>query len=154
MKQNGGLELKKDVSIRLLSRQNDGSDTEETELWWLGTLEMTEGGYIISYEETEATGFEGSTTSLEFFDSNKVVMNRRGNVVSNLVIEMGKKHHCAYGTPYGEFMVGINATSIKSTVGADGGLLEFHYVIDVNSSYVGDFDVKIECQPHQTSVTS
>ena len=77
--------MKKDVSIRLLSRQNDGSDTEETELLSLGTLEMTEGGYIISYEETEATGFEGSTTSLEFFDSNKVVMNRRGNVVSNLV---------------------------------------------------------------------
>ena len=139
--------MKKDVSIRLLSRQSDGKDTEETELMSVGTLEMTDKGYIISYEETEATGFEGSTTSLEFFNSDKVVMNRRGTVVSNLVVEMGTKHHCSYGTPYGDFMVGINATSISSTVDNMGGVLNFHYVVDVNSSYVGDFDVSVEIRP-------
>ena len=135
------------MSIRLLSRQSDGKDTEETELMSVGTLEMTDKGYIISYEETEATGFEGSTTSLEFFNSDKVVMNRRGTVVSNLVVEMGTKHHCSYGTPYGDFMVGINATSISSTVDNMGGVLNFHYVVDVNSSYVGDFDVSVEIRP-------
>ncbi|MBR1422092.1 MAG: DUF1934 domain-containing protein [Ruminococcus sp.] len=139
--------MKKDVSIRLLSTQSDGNASEETELMSLGTLEMTDKGYIISYEETEATGFEGSTTSLEFFNSNKVVMNRRGSVVSNLVIEMGTKHHCSYGTPYGEFMVGINATRVDSTIGSSGGVLSFHYVVDVNSSYVGDFDVSVEIKP-------
>lgn len=143
--------MKEDVSIRLLSRQIDGQDCEETELLSMGTLEMTERGYIISYEETEATGFDGSTTSLEFTDGNKVVMNRRGKVVSDLVVEMGTKHHCAYGTPYGEFMVGVNATKVSSTVDRNGGTLMFHYVIDVNSSYVGDFEVSVEVKPSNGS---
>jgi uncharacterized beta-barrel protein YwiB (DUF1934 family) len=41
-------------------------------------------------------------------------------------------------------MVGVNAKSIDSELDEKGGKLDFKYVIDVNSSYVGDFDVYIE----------
>ena len=71
-------------------------------------------------------------------------MSRTGSVSSNLIVELGTKHHCVYGTPYGDFMVGVNAKSIDSELDEKGGKLDFKYVIDVNSSYVGDFDVYIE----------
>jgi uncharacterized beta-barrel protein YwiB (DUF1934 family) len=71
-------------------------------------------------------------------------MSRSGSVSSNLIVELGKKHHCVYGTPYGDFMVGVNANYIHSDLGDNGGKLDFRYVIDVNSSYVGDFDISIE----------
>lgn len=135
---------KKDVSIKLISRQSDGADSDETELYTQGTYEQTDNGYMISYEESEATGFKGSVTSLEVFGDDKVVMNRTGEVSSNLIIEKGTKHHCIYGTPYGSFSVGVNATKIRSSLGENGGDLSFHYVIDVNSSYLGDFEISIE----------
>lgn len=49
----------KEVSIKLVSRQSDGNTKEETELISAGLYEATEKGYRISYEESEATGFEG-----------------------------------------------------------------------------------------------
>lgn len=66
----------KEVSIKLVSRQSDGNTKEETELISAGLYEATEKGYRISYEESEATGFEGSFTTLETEGCRKVTMNR------------------------------------------------------------------------------
>lgn len=134
----------KDVSIKLISSQSDGENREQTELISEGKYEKLPDGYKISYEESEATGYEGSTTALSVLDGKKVIMERSGAVSSNLIVEMGKKHHCVYGTPYGDFMVGVNATSVISTLNDDGGKLDFKYVVDINSSYAGDFEISIE----------
>ncbi len=138
------LSNKREVSINLVSCQNDGQSSEKTELFSKGTFEKTDNGYRISYEESEATGYEGSVTTLETFGDDKVIMDRTGAVTSNLVIEMGTKHHCVYGTPYGSFTVGVNAKDIKSMLNDEGGSLDLHYVIDVNSSYIGDFEIKVD----------
>jgi len=135
---------KKDVSIKLVSRQSDGQSKEETEIFSKGFFEKTENGYKISYEESEATGFEGSVTTLETFGSDKIVMDRTGAVTSNLVIERDTKHHCVYGTPYGSFTVGVNTKDIVCRLDDGGGTVDFHYVIDVNSSYLGDFEISVE----------
>lgn len=141
----GGNDLKKkDVSIRLVSRQSDGENKEETELLSEGTLEIGDESYTISYEETEATGFEGSMTSLTAFGNEKVFMKRTGSVSSDLIVEIGRKHHCIYGTPYGEFSVGVTAKSVENKLDENGGVLNFHYIIDVNSCYLGDFEISIE----------
>ena len=125
----------KEVSIKLVSRQSDGNTKEETELISAGLYEATEKGYRISYEESEATGFEGSVTTLETEGCRKVTMNRTGTVEANLVVDKGEKQHCVYGTPYGDFMIDLDE---------NGGMLFFHYVLDVNSSYIGDFEIAIE----------
>lgn len=135
---------KQDVSIKLVSSQSDGDKKESVELLSRATYEKTDSGYKLTYDESEATGFDGSTTTIELFEGKKVVMSRRGSVFSNLILELGKKHHCIYGTPYGEFMIGVNANYIRSNLDENGGKLDFKYVIDVNSSYVGDFDISIE----------
>ena len=130
--------------MKLVSSQSDGDNKESTELLSRAKYEKTPEGYKLTYDESEATGFDGSTTTIELFEGKKVVMSRTGSVSSNLVIELGKKHHCVYGTPYGDLMVGVNANYIRSDLNDEGGKLDFKYVIDVNSSYVGDFDISIE----------
>ena len=135
---------KQDVSMKLVSSQSDGDKKESTELLSRAIYEKTISGYKLTYDESEATGYEGSTTTIELFEGKKVVMSRTGSVSSNLIVELGTKHHCVYGTPYGDFMVGVNAKSIDSELDEKGGKLDFKYVIDVNSSYVGDFDISIE----------
>lgn len=135
------------VNITLISTQSDGENHDKTELFTRGKYKKTNDGFVISYEESEATGFEGSTTSLESFGEEKVILERKGSSESQLIIEKGKKHFCRYGTPYGDFTVGVSADSIISTLGNNGGNLKFNYVIDINASYVGDFqiDINVTC---------
>lgn len=134
----------KDVNITLISTQSDGKDKQSTELFTKGKLFIKESGIVISYEESEATGFEGSVTTLEIYSENKVVMERKGAASSQLIIEKGKKHFCRYGTPYGDFTIGVNASEIKSNLDENGGKLRFCYVLDINASYLGDFEIDIE----------
>lgn len=137
--------LKKDnVTISLVSRQSDGKNTEQTELITKGRFEKKKDRYIISYDESEATGFEGAVTELVVYGNEKVTLNRTGDFMSNLTIEKGKKHHCQYGTPYGDIMVGVNSKEISSNLTDEGGNVTFKYVIDINSSYLGDFDISID----------
>ena len=140
---------KREVDIRLVSRQSEerGSEPEMTEIMSLGTLEATENGFAVEYEESEATGFEGCVTRLESFGDSKVVMARTGSVTSNMVIEMGEKHHCIYGTQYGNFEVGVEAQKIAVKLDENGGKLAFSYVVDVNSSLVGVFEIEVEVRP-------
>ena len=84
----GKTELKEnDVNINLVSTQSDGENLERTELFTRGKYKKTADGYVISYEESEATGFEGSITSLEVFGQKKVVLERTGSTESQFIIE-------------------------------------------------------------------
>ncbi|MBP1532532.1 MAG: DUF1934 domain-containing protein [Ruminococcus sp.] len=137
----------KDVDIKLISRQFDGETTEETEVLSQGRFGVTDEGYFIEYEESEATGYEGSTTRLENFGTDKVTMSRSGSVTSNMTVQLGEKHHCVYGTLFGNFEVGVAAKKINVKLDDNGGTLYFSYVVDVNSSYIGDFEISVEVKP-------
>lgn len=133
----------KDVMITLTTKQSDGTNSEQTEIITKGKYNKFEDGYIISYDESEATGYAGSSTVLTATQNKKVEINRTGTTQSQLIIEKAKKHHCHYGTPYGTVMVGITASEIKSYLDDNGGDLFFKYVIDVNSSFMGDYEVNV-----------
>lgn len=138
----------KDALIKLISTQNDGEDSESTELITRGKYGRARDGYIIEYDETEATGYAGSKTVIKAFDSGKkIALERTGSTHSSLIAELGIKHHCQYGTPYGDFMVGINTKEIKKELNAQGGHLDFSYVIDINSTFVGDFRIFVNVTP-------
>ena len=133
----------KDVLITLKSIQSSYSEKEETELITEGRLRKVDGGFQIMYDETEATGFLGSTTVLSCFGNSRASMERIGTAPSTLIIEKNKKHHCHYGTPYGELMVGVYTHMIDNSLTENGGKLYFKYTLDVNSSYVSDNEVYI-----------
>ena len=135
--------MKKKVNISLISRQFDGDNTEQTELMTEGELKLYSNGYELCYDESEASGYEGSVTSVKVRNEELVTIMRSGNAKMELVLEKGKKHHCHYGTPYGDFMVGVSAKKIISEMNESGGRLDLSYVIDINSSYVGDFEINI-----------
>ncbi len=125
--------MKKEVYITLKSAQTVDNSTDTTELFTVGTFERTEEGYRLFYDETEATGFAGSSVTLNISDTS-VTMMRTGTAISTLIIEKGEKHHCHYGTEYGDFMIGISTDEVKNNVSDDGGNLYLKYTLDINSS--------------------
>lgn len=133
----------RDVMITLNSVQIEGNDKSETELITKGTYNSTQDGFKITYDESEATGYDGSTTILTIKGDSLVTLQRVGTTTSNLFIEKDKKHHCCYGTPYGDFMVGITTKDIKSQLSKNGGDLYLNYVVDINASYVSEHKIYI-----------
>ena len=53
----------------------DDVDPDETKLMTDGTMEVTEEGYLLTYQETELTGMEGTTTTF-LVTENQVVLTR------------------------------------------------------------------------------
>ncbi len=133
----------KNVLITFKTRQDDGVNQEEIEVITGGSFLKTDDGYVIKYEETEATGFDGCLTTLTVTGEEKVVLDRTGAVQSRLVIDRNKKHYCNYGTPYGSIQMGVQTGEIRSTLNESGGDLFFKYVIDVEASLLGNYEVSI-----------
>lgn len=99
------------------SQVNAESGPEEMELVTPGRLVRdAQGRYTISYEESELTGLEGTTTVLQI-EGGRVTLLREGSVNSQMVFEEGCRHLSMYETPYGALSVGINTRRMKNTVG-------------------------------------
>ena len=80
---------------------------DEMELVTAGVLNQEgEGRYTISYEESELTGLEGTTTVVRV-DGPRVTLLREGSINSQMVFEEGQRHLSMYETPYGSLSVGI-----------------------------------------------
>ncbi|MCI8775797.1 MAG: DUF1934 domain-containing protein [Oscillospiraceae bacterium] len=133
---------KKNVMIEMISIQSIYNEKTETSLITEGNL-RNEGSdsFKITYKDSEATGFDGSTTEIAVTGNSIASIIRTGSTHSDLVIEPGKKHHCHYETPYGEMIVGIYTHKIDNSLTSDGGRLYLKYTIDVNSSYLSDNEI-------------
>lgn len=137
--------MKQQIQLKLRSVLYADEERTETELLTEGTMEQADGKFILSYEDSDATGFEGATTTITAENDSVVSIVRTGTANSNLVIETGKKHHCLYGTPYGDITVGVFTHKIENDLSENGGKLYLKYTIDVNSAYMSDNEIYIEC---------
>ncbi|MDD6269064.1 MAG: DUF1934 domain-containing protein [Oscillospiraceae bacterium] len=136
--------MKQHIQLKLRSVLEAEGERSETELLTDGTMEQVDGKFIVSYEDSDATGFEGATTTITAEGSSIVSIVRTGTANSNLVIETGKKHYCLYGTPYGDITVGIFTHKIENSLSENGGSLYLKYTIDVNSAYMSDNEIYLD----------
>ena len=121
----------------------DDVDPDETKLMTDGTMEVTEEGYLLTYQESELTGMEGTTTTFEVV-GNRVTLKRSGSVNSQMVFEEGKQHTSLYETPFGELPVDIQTSSLRHTLSERGGVMEIKYSIAVAHTVTGRNCFKIQ----------
>ena len=114
----------------------DGIDPDETELMTEGTMVLTEDGMVLSYEESELTGMEGTTTTFEV-KGPRVTLTRSGAVNSQMVFEEGRQHTSLYETPFGELSVDIQTSELRHNLSERGGLMEIKYSIAVEHTVTG-----------------
>lgn len=120
----------------------DGIDPDATELMTEGTMTLTEDGLTVSYEESELTGLEGTTTTFALSGS-RVTLTRTGAVNSQMVFEEGKQHTSLYETPFGELAVDIQTSALRHNLSERGGVLEIKYSIAVEHTVTGRNTFKI-----------
>ena len=124
----------------------DGIDPDAQELMTEGTMTLTEDGMVLSYEETELTGMEGTTTTFEV-KGPQVILTRTGTVNSQMVFEEGRQHTSLYETPFGELTVDIQTSTLKHNLTQRGGVMEIKYSIAVEHTVTGRNCFKIRVRP-------
>lgn len=128
--------------ISLISIQYQDDEKSEVELLTKASFSHSGEDYIISYEDTETTGFEGCTTTITVSGNKSASIIRKGTANSVLSLEIDRKHYCQYDTPYGALQIGIYTHKIKNDIDRNGKLY-LKYTLDLNSSYLSDNEIII-----------
>lgn len=137
--------MKKNQLISLVSTQIQDDEKTESELFTHAEITCTKDYSSISYEDTEATGFEGSVTTVRVTGNTAASVIRTGTSNSLLTLETGKKHYCHYGTPFGIFQIGVYTHAIENTL-KENGRLYMKYTLDLNASKLSDNEIIITIQ--------
>ena len=136
--------MKRPVMLSLRGRQSyDGQEPEIIELVTEGTMEFREGGWDISYEESELTGLAGVTTLFRV-EPGKVTLTRTGRLHSEMVFQEGQSHSSLYQMEFGALMLTVKATSVFFDIVSDGGVIDLVYSIDIENTAAGVIDYHLD----------
>ncbi len=119
--------------ITLTGRQSIDGESDQYELTTLGKYVKKGDKYYISYEGSELTGYEGTTTTLKIKDG-CVSMIRFGNASTQMIFEKEKKYVGHYDTPYGALSVGVTTNSIELNIDENGGEIDLDYMVELNNN--------------------
>lgn len=137
--------MKKEALIKIVGTQDAEGDQDRVELMTTGSFFKKNDSYYILYEDSEATGFEGSRTVLKVDERRRrVTLTRNGSTSSQLIIEEGRRHQCNYDTGYGSLIVGISCDHICSNLTEEGGDVDFGYSLDINTALTSENKVRVE----------
>ena len=134
--------MAENANIKMKITQTADGQTDHSELFTKGEYRLHEGVYYIDYDESEATGFDGSHVQLSVKDD-VVTMTRTGRAFSSLVFEQGERHFCHYGTEFGDCMIGITTSYLRHVMADNGGEINVKYTIDVNAGLMLENEIKI-----------
>ncbi len=127
--------IKETHLIRIKSKISRGDDAENIELTTRGSYLFKNGHYFITYNESETTGFAGTTTTVKVAeDESRVAMLRFGKNASQLLIQRGQRNLCHYETGVGSLTLGVTANEITSDLTQEGGTVRFDYMLDAGTA--------------------
>ena len=136
--------MKKPVVLSIRGRQHySDQEPEVIELVTHGTMEFRDGGWDITYEESELTGLEGVTTTFRV-EPGRVILDRTGNLRSRMVFEKDVPHDSLYQMPFGALMITVCAKYLFFDILPDGGVVDLLYTIEIENNAAGTVDYHLD----------
>ena len=136
--------MKKEVALSIQGRQTyEDQPPEIIELVTDGTMEFRDGGWDISYEETELTGLAGVTTTFRV-EPDKVTLTRKGALNSQMIFQKDIVHESLYQMPFGALMLSVKATSMFFDILPEGGVIDLSYNIEIENTQAGVIDYHLD----------
>ena len=136
--------MKQDVVLAIRGRQTYADQEPEViELVTEGTMELKNGGWDISYEESALTGLEGVTTTFRV-EPGRVILTRTGKLQSQMIFEEGVPHDSLYQMAFGALLMTVKATFVFFDIVEDGGTIDLSYNIDIEHTEAGVIDYHLD----------
>lgn len=117
-------------------------DKEIIDLTTTGSFYKKNDNYYICYNESDATGFDGSSTTVKVWDKGASI-TRYGRYRSCLIIEEGATNICNYDTPAGGLILDINGVEVSSSLSPTGGSLNLFYSLNGSGMLISDNTINI-----------
>ena len=136
--------MKQAVTLMIRGRQQyPEQEPEIIELTTEGTMELRNGGWDISYQESALTGLEGVTTTFRV-EPDKVILTRTGALKSQMIFQKGIAHDSLYQMPFGALLLTVEATSLFYDIVPDGGVIDLSYNISIENTEAGVIDYHLD----------
>ena len=136
--------MKKAVVLSLRGTQTyEGQEPDVIELVTEGTMEFRDGGWDISYEESQLTGLEGVTTTFRV-EPGTVILERTGNLRSRMVFQKDVPHDSLYQMSFGTMMITVCAQYLFFDIVEDGGVIDLLYSISIENNAAGTVDYHLD----------
>ena len=136
--------MKKPVLLSIRGRQSyEGQEPDVIELVTEGTMDFSDGGWDISYEETELTGMAGVITTFRV-EPGKVTLRRSGKLRSEMVFQEGMRHESLYQMDFGALLMTVTAKQVYFDIVPDGGVIDIVYSIEIENSAAGIVDYHLD----------
>jgi uncharacterized beta-barrel protein YwiB (DUF1934 family) len=136
--------MKQEVVLSIRGRQHyPEQEPEVIELVTGGTMEFTNGGWDISYEESALTGLEGVTTTFRV-EPDKVILTRTGKLNSRMVFQTGVPHDSLYQMEFGALMLTVEAKYVFFDLIPEGGVIDLLYSISIENTEAGEIDYHLD----------
>lgn len=108
---------------------------EKQEFITVGTFDVQEGIFHILYKESDITGMEGVTTTLQI-EPNYVILNRMGTAEVRHEFRPGVLYRSTYITPFGDLLLSVLPNEVESDLTAQGGRISLKYDLFVDDKFV------------------
>ena len=136
--------MKQEVTLAIEGRQTyPGQEPEIIQLVTDGIMEFRNGGWDISYEESELTGLAGVTTTFRI-EPGMVTLTRKGTLSSTMIFQENVEHESLYQMPFGALMLTVKATSVFYDIVPDGGVIDISYLINIENTEAGVIDYHLD----------
>ena len=129
-----------------------GEESQTVQVVTEGIMKREGDTVYLSYEESEVTGMEGTTTTFTV-QGERVELTRSGTVQSRMVFEKGKKDVSLYDVGFGALTIGVKARRLKNELGPMGGRLEISYGIEIEEQTKGLNSFIIDVRKPETAIT-
>jgi len=136
--------MKKKVMLSVKGTQSYmDQEPEHIELVTEGVLEDADGGWKITYAESDLTGLSGVETTF-FVKGDTVTLTRTGKLSSQMVFKEGVSQDSLYRMEFGALMLTVCATRVESDLTENGGTIDLSYNISVEQSAAGVIDYHLQ----------
>ncbi len=112
---------------------NDEEKPQAIKLTTEGRLYRRDPAWYIVYDESPATGMEGTQTTMLVSDDGSVSLIRTGSHGMKLTFKAGNRHITRMETPYGDLDVEVYTSLVQSKINDAGGFIHLGYSIDLNN---------------------
>ena len=136
--------MKQTVILSIRGKQSYlEQDPEIIELVTEGTMDYRDGGWDISYDETDLTGLQGTTTTFRV-EPQCITLTRKGPLNSEMVFREGVFHESLYQMEFGAMMITVCANRVDFEIGEQGGTIDLTYAIDIENTAAGFIEYHLD----------
>lgn len=133
--------MKNKAIISISSNQGE-LDEDIIEVITAGEFCKKECFYVAVYEETEISGMEGTTTTLELYE-NSISLIREGTTNAIMHFQENNEEISLYNTPYGALEIKIKTNFISIEIGDNGGDALINYSMSISGQAPQNMILKV-----------